>query len=98
MRLELSGLQGQIAERSTTLSQTFFSQYSSDSWLKHWNFKNPSQMNCTSVLFYPFLIKNKQTNPCKCMQSSFIVPQAAAIFRRMKAMQTVCSDYIKVLI
>lgn len=86
-RLELSGLQGQIAERSTTLWHTFFSQYSYDSWLKHWNFKNLSQMNCTIVLFCPFLIKNKQTNPSKCTQSSLTVLQAAAIFRGIKAMQ-----------
>lgn len=32
------------------------------------------------------------------MQSSLTVPQAEAIFRGIKAMQTLCSDYIKVLI
>lgn len=61
-RLAVSGLQGQMAEKNTTLSHHFFSRYSSYSWPEHWNFRKPSQVTRTSVLFRPFLIKNKK-NP-----------------------------------
>lgn len=96
-RLAVSGLQGQMAEKNTTLSHHFFSRYSSYSWPEHWNFRKPSQVTRTSVLFRPFLIKNKKppNPPNTHTQSSFTVLEGAATFGGIKARQNIYFDYIK---
>lgn len=85
-RLAVSGLQGQMAEKNTTLSHHFFSRYSSYSWPEHWNFRKPSQVTRTSVLFRPFLIKNKKNpKPPKYSHTKLLhSPRSSSNFWRNK--------------